>query len=120
MVFIGWRLVSQWATKFGFICAAMHGKLGGSAGFIEKCHPMEILIGNSDSATRFYAEIINQIEIPYTISFSMELYSGTSICVHGCKSAKLVFPGIGEIRNCSDSVSRRVLRTHLCSGESQI
>ena len=100
MVFIGWRLVSQRTTHFRFIHAAMNGKLVGSAGFIEKSHQMEILIGNSDSATRFYAEIINQIEIPCTISFWLELHLETFILVHRRKSAKRLFPEIGGQRNC--------------------
>ena len=42
------------------------GNGSGSAGSIEKSYPMEILIGNSDSATRFYAEIItyNAVHMP--------------------------------------------------------
>ena len=82
MVFIGWRLLPQWTTKFRFICAAMHGELGSSACLIEKCHQMEILIGNSDSATRFYAEIINQIEISCTTSFPMEMHPETFVHAH--------------------------------------
>ena len=71
-------------------------ELGGGVRSMQNCHQTEKLMGNSDSATRFYPEIIHQIEIPCAISFFMVSNMGNILHIHGRKKRTMIFAEIEE------------------------